>query len=99
MYCDDDMSVTIVIGVLLTKLTSPNIGNKNMKLFQKEIDVSKTASGHFSLDIEPQRKKKQDTQLDIKCLVSDTKEELTEKELKKNKILLEGCLKLLIVKK
>ena len=60
-----------------------DVGNKKIKLFQKEIDVSKTASGHFSLDIEPQRKKTLDTQLDIKCLVSDTKEELTEKELKK----------------
>ena len=30
-----------------------DIGNKKIKLFQKELDVSKTASGHFSLDIEP----------------------------------------------
>ena len=60
-----------------------HIGKKKAKLFGEVLDMAKTDSGHYSLSINSQPEDEVIDPNDVKCLVTESADELTDAELKK----------------
>ena len=60
-----------------------HIGKKKAEIFGEVLDMNKTDSGHYSLSINTQSEREVFEHTDIMCLLAESEEELTHKELKK----------------